>query len=80
MPVGGGDPKQIGDGLVVKIRPDFSRGGADLWDVRDLAVALMEERQELFAALAGAANFAAFQAAAAALTPKVELIDSVPSI
>ena len=77
MPVGGGDPKQIGDGQVVKIRPDFSRGNADLWDTRDIVVALMEERQELFAALAGAGSFAAFQTAAAALTAKIQIIDGL---
>ena len=75
MPAGGGDPKQIGDGTVVKIRPDYSRGGADLWDARDVLVAQIEERQELLAALAGAGDFAAFQTAAALLEPKVVLID-----
>jgi len=80
MPAGGGDPKRIGDGLVVKIRPDFSRGGADLWDTRDVVVALLEERQELFAAIAGAADFAAFKVAAAALSAKIELIDAVQGL
>lgn len=80
MPAGGGDPKQIGDGQTIKIRPEFSRGGSDIWDTRDIVVALIEERQELFAALAGAANFAAFQTAAAALRPKLELLDSRASV
>jgi hypothetical protein len=75
MPAGGGDPKQIGDGQIVKIRPDFSRGGADLWDMRDVVVAQIEERQELLAALAGAADFASFKTAAAGLVARVELID-----
>ena len=77
MPVGGGDPKQIGDGLVVKLRPDFGRGNADVWDIRDITVALMEERQDLFAIIASEANYADFQTAAALLTPKLEIIDSV---
>ena len=77
MPVGGGDPKQIGDGLVVKIRPDFGRGNADVWDIRDITVALIEERQELLAALAAAGTYGDFQTAAAALVPKLEIIDSV---
>jgi hypothetical protein len=75
MPAGGGDPKQIGDGTVVKIRPDFSRGGADLWDMRDVVVAQIEERQELLAALASAGDFATFKSNAAALVARVELID-----
>lgn len=77
MPVGGGDPKQVGDGLIVKIRPDFGRGNADIWDMRDITVALIEERQELLAALAGAGSYGDFQTAAAALVPKLEIIDSV---
>jgi len=77
MPIGGGDPKQIGDGLVVKLRPDAGRGGADIWDLRDIVVALMEERQELFAIIASEANYADFQTAAAALTPKLALIDTI---
>lgn len=75
MPAGGGDPKKIGDGQTVKIRPDYSRGGADLWDARDVLVAQIEERQELLAALAGAADFASFKSAAAALEAKIVLID-----
>jgi hypothetical protein len=77
MPIGGGDPKQIGDGLVVKLRPDAGRGSADIWDLRDIVVALMEERQELFAIIASEANYADFQTAAALLTPKLELIDTI---
>ena len=75
MPAGGSNPKQIGDGTTVKIRPDYSRGGADLWDARDVLVAQIEERQELLAALAGAATYGDFKTAAAALTARVELID-----
>jgi hypothetical protein len=77
MPIGGGDPKQIGDGLVVKIRPDAGRGNADVWDLRDIVVALIEERQELFAIIASEATYADFQTAAAALTAKIELIDTI---
>jgi hypothetical protein len=77
MPIGGGDPKQIGDGLVVKLRPDAGRGSADIWDLRDIVVALIEERQELFATIAGAADFATFKTNAAALTAKLELIDTI---
>ncbi len=77
MPIGGGDPKQIGDGLIVKIRPDAGRGNADVWDLRDIVVALIEERQELFAIIASEANYADFQTAAALLTAKIELIDTI---
>jgi hypothetical protein len=77
MPAGGGDPKRIGDGTTVKIRPNFSRGNIDIWDLRDIVVALIEERQELFAEIAAAADFAAFKTAAAGLTAKIELIDSL---
>lgn len=77
MPVGGGDPKLIGDGQVVKIRPDAGRGNADVWDIRDITVALIEERQELFAAIAASADFATFKTNAAALTPKLEIIDGI---
>ena len=80
MPVGGGDPKQIGDGLVVKIRPETGRGNSDVWDIRDITVALIEERQELLAALAGAATFADFKTAAAALTARLEIIDARPGV
>lgn len=55
MPAGGGDPKVIGDGQIVKIRPEFSRGNTDIWDTRDVIVALMEENAELRAALVAAA-------------------------
>lgn len=77
MPVGGGDPKLIGDGQVVKIRPDFGRGNADVWDIRDIAVALIEERQEWVAALAAAGTYGDFQTAVAALTPKLQIIDGI---
>ncbi len=46
MPAGGGNPKISGDGTIVKIRPDYRRGGADLWDARDVLVAQIEERQD----------------------------------
>lgn len=62
MPVGGGDPKQLGDGMVVKIRPDYGRGGADLWDTRDVIVAICEELDKIYAA-SQLADFSAFKAA-----------------
>ena len=42
------DPKKLGDDLVVKIRPDFSRGFADLWEVRDALVAICQELDRLY--------------------------------
>jgi hypothetical protein len=77
MPVGGGDPKVIGDGNVVKIRPEFTRGNCDVWDLRDVVVALLEEREDLRTALAGAATYADFQIAVAALPRWVQIIDSL---
>lgn len=77
MPAGGGDPKRIGDGTTVKIRPNFGRGNIDIWDIRDIVVALIEERQELFAIIASEATHADFKTAAALLTAKIELIDSL---
>jgi hypothetical protein len=62
--MGGGDPKRLGDGLVVKLRPDATRGNADIWDTRDAVVALMEELDDLYALVAAAADFAAFKLAA----------------
>lgn len=74
MPVGGGNPKQLGDGMVVKVRPDFSRGGADLWDVRDAVVAIMEELDGVYAA-SQLADFAAFKAALASGRQWIKLAD-----
>lgn len=79
MPVGGGDPKVIGDGQTVKIRPDFSRGNADIWDVRDIVVALLEERREFKAAVAASVDYATLKAGIAALPDRIELIDSLVS-
>lgn len=42
------DPKKLGDDLVVKIRPDFSRGFADLWEVRDALVAICQELDRIY--------------------------------
>jgi len=42
------DPKRLGDDLVVKIRPDFSRGFADLWEVRDALVAICQELDHIY--------------------------------
>ena len=75
MPVGGGDPKRLGDGLVVKVRPDFSRGGSDLWDVRDITVALMEELDDIYAA-SQLADFATFKAALVGGRTHIKLKDS----
>lgn len=77
MPAGGGDPKVIGDGQTVFLRPEFSRGNSDLWDMKDVVVALLEERDEFRAAVAGAVDFAAFKAAVAALPKRVVLLDHV---
>jgi hypothetical protein len=75
MPVGGGNPKLLGDGMVVKLRPDATRGGADLWDMRDALVALMEEFDNIYDELAAAADFAAFQTALAAGRTHIKLVD-----
>lgn len=77
MPAGGGDPKVIGDGQVVKIRPEFTRGNCDVWDMRDVLVALLEEREELRAAIAANMDYATFQTAVAALPRWVQIIDSL---
>jgi hypothetical protein len=74
MPVGGGNPKQLGDGMVVKLRPDATRGGADLWDMRDAVVALMEELDTIYAA-SQLLDFAAFKVALAAGRSKIKLVD-----
>jgi hypothetical protein len=76
MPMGGGDPKIVGDGQVVVLRPDATRGNADIWDMKDVIVAFIEERENLRAALAGAVAYADFQAAVAALPRWVKIIDS----
>lgn len=76
MPMGGGNPKVVGDGQVVVLRPDATRGNADIWDMKDVVVALIEEREDIRAALAGAALYADFQAAVAALPRWVKIIDS----
>lgn len=77
MPVGGGDPKVAGDGQVVVIRPEFSRGGSDLWDVKDVVVAAREELDDIRAALAASATYALFQTAVAALPKRFVLLDHV---
>jgi len=74
MPMGGGDPKRFGDGLVVKIRPDATRGGADLWDMRDAIVALMEEIDTIYAGTQ-LADFAAMKAALASGRTQIKLVD-----
>lgn len=74
MPIGGGDPKRLGDGLVVKVRPDATRGGADLWDMRDAIVALMEELDAIYAATQ-LADFASMKAALAGGRTHIQLED-----
>lgn len=74
MPMGGGDPKRLGDGLVVKVRPDATRGGADLWDMRDAVVALMEELDNIYAATQ-LADFATMKAALADGRTHIQLAD-----
>ena len=74
MPLGGGDPKRFGDGIVVKVRPDFGRGGADLWDMRDALVALMEEIDVIYAA-SQEADFGDFKTAAAVGRTHIVLTD-----
>lgn len=73
-PMGGGDPKRLGDGLVVKVRPDATRGGADLWDTRDAIVALMEELDAIYAATQ-LADFATMKAALAGGRTHIKLAD-----
>jgi hypothetical protein len=74
MPAGGGDPKRLGDGKVVLVRPDFSRGGADLWDTRDVTVALMEELDRIYAATQ-LADFDAMKTALASGRQSIKLAD-----
>lgn len=76
MPAGGGDPKRLGDGLIVKIRPEWSRGFSSLQDARDVCVALMEELDTIYTAIADAADFPALQAAVAAGRTHIKLIDT----
>ena len=76
MPAGGGDPKVLGDGLVVKIRPEWSRGFSSLQDARDVAVALIEELDGIYAALAAEATYADFQTALAAGRTHIKIIDT----
>jgi len=77
MPAGGGDPKVIGDGQIVKVRPEFTRGNCDVWDLRDVVVALLEERNDLRQAIVDAADFAALQAAVPLLPRWIHIIDSI---
>ena len=74
MPMGGGDPKRLGDGLVVKVRPDATRGSADVWDLRDAIVALMEELDDVYAATQ-LADFNAMKAALASGRTHIKLAD-----
>lgn len=78
MPIGGGDPKRLGDGVVVKVRPDFGRGFADLWDTRDAIVALCEELDKIYAA-SQLADFDAFKAALAGGRTSIKLVDGQDS-
>ena len=74
MPMGGGDPKRLGDGLVVKVRPDATRGNADIWDTRDAIVALLEELDNIYAATQ-LADFATMKAALADGRTHIKLAD-----
>ena len=76
MPVGGGDPKRLGDGMVVYLRPDAGRGNADLWDTFDAVVALIEYLDVIYAS-SQLADFNAFKAAmvAAPRTDYIQLLD-----
>lgn len=47
------DPKKLGDDLVVKLRPEFSRGFSDLWEVRDAFVAVCQELDAIAALVPG---------------------------
>lgn len=76
MPMGGGNPKIVGDGQVVVLRPEATRGNSDIWDMKDVIVALIEEREELRAALAASVLYTDFQTAVAALPRWVKIIDS----
>jgi hypothetical protein len=74
MPMGGGNPKVLGDGMQVVIRPETTRGNSDIWDVRDALVALIEERNDLRAAIAASALDAGFKAAVAALPERLAIL------
>lgn len=78
MPAGGGDPKKLGDGLVVKLRPEYSRGGSDLWDTRDAMVAICEELDKLYVA-SQLVDFAAFKAALAVGRTSIKIVDGTDS-
>ena len=78
MPFGGGDPKVLGDGLIVKVRPTFGRGNAAIWDLRDGFIALMEELDFIFAA-SQLADFPAFKAALTAGRTVIKVVDTKDS-
>lgn len=73
--LGGGDHKVLGDGRVVFFRPEAVQGNTDIWDLRDAFVAIVEMDNGMRSALAGAANFAAFQVAVAALPSLIQFVD-----
>ena len=75
MPLGGGDHKVLGDARIVFIRPESTLGNSDIWDTRDLFIAFLEMDNGWKSALAGAATFADFKTAVAALPGLVQLID-----
>ena len=80
MGLGGGDKKQYGDGNVVVLRNDATAGSADIWDLREIAVAFIEEREALRAAVAASADFAAFKLAVADLPRSIVIIDSLVNV
>jgi hypothetical protein len=73
--VAGGDHKTLGDGRIVVIRPETTLGNSDIWDMRDVVTAIIEMQNGVKGALAGAATFADFKTAVAALPNLVEFRD-----
>ena len=68
------NPKKVGDDLIVKLRPDWSRGGADLWETRDAFAAVCQELDKIYAA-SQLADFATMKAALASGRTSIVFID-----
>ncbi len=51
MPTQNGNPKQLNDGNVVYLRPEFTKGLSDAFTVRDAFVAVCEELDKLYTIL-----------------------------
>lgn len=77
--LGGGDHKVLGDGRVVFFRPESTLGNSDIWDLRDAFVAIVEMDNGVKGALAGAATFADFKTAVAALPSLIQFVDGIPA-